>query len=183
VFAKRRQILQAKGKHRAVKKLENKERRIVTYINHCISKELVAMAKRYHAGIRFEDLSGIRASAKQRKDAKSDAGQNRDYWPFYQLETFVRYKALAAGVAVDAVQPHYTSQTCHRCGATNKRHKHAYVCTRCGYKAHADANAAMNIRDWYRYGLCCPLVFEAPTGGPHEPALNWVRETAAHAAA
>jgi IS605 OrfB family transposase len=179
VFAKRRQILQAKGKHRALKKLESKERRIVTYINHCISKELVAMAKHYHAGIRFEDLSGIRASAKQRKDTKSDAGQNLDHWPFYQLETFVRYKALAAGVAVDAVQPHYTSQTCHRCGATNKRHKHAYVCTRCGYKAHADANAAMNIRDWY--GLCCPLVLEAPAGRPHGPAPNWVRETAAQA--
>jgi IS605 OrfB family transposase len=181
VFAKRRQILQAKGKHRALKKLENRERRIVTYINHCISKALVAMAKRYHASIRFEDLSGIRASAKQRKDTKSDAGQNLDHWPFYQLETFVRYKALAAGVAVDKVRAHYTSQTCHRCGAINKRQKHAYVCTRCGYKAHADANAAMNIRDWY--GLCCPLVLEAPAGGPHEPALNWVRETAAHAVA
>jgi hypothetical protein len=27
------------------------------------------------------------------------------------------------------------------------------------------------------------LVLEAPTGGPHEPALNWVRETAAQAVA
>ncbi|QUV85922.1 RNA-guided endonuclease TnpB family protein [Chloracidobacterium aggregatum] len=181
VFARRRQMLQATGKHRAVRKLENKERRIVTHINHVMSKQLVALAKRCQAGIRFEDLSGIRASARQRKDTRSDAGQNRDYWPFYQLETFVRYKALAAGVAVDAVPPHYTSQTCHRCGAINKRQKHAYVCTRCGYKAHADANAAMNVRDWY--GLCCPLVLHAPAGGLHEPALNWVRETAAQAAA
>jgi len=181
VFAQRRKKLQSMGKHRAVKKLENRERRIVTHINHCISKELVAMAKRSKAGIRFEDLSDIRKSAKQRKDTKSDAGQNRDYWPFYQLETFVRYKAVAAGVAVETVRPHYTSQTCHRCGATNKRHKHAYVCTRCGHKAHADANAAMNIRDWH--GLCCPLVLDAPTGGPHEPAQNWVRETAAQAVA
>ena len=86
----------------------------VTYINHVISKQLVALALRCQAGIRFEDLSGIRGSARQRKDAKSDAGQNRDYWPFCQLETFVRYKALAAGVAVNAVRPHYTSQTCHR---------------------------------------------------------------------
>jgi putative transposase len=86
-----------------------------------MSKQLVALAKRCQAGIRFEDLSGIRASAKQRKDTKSDAGQNLDHWPFYQLETFVRYKALAAGVAVDAVPPHYTSQTCHRCGAINQR--------------------------------------------------------------
>jgi IS605 OrfB family transposase len=180
VFAKRRQTLQARGKHRAVKKLENKERRIITHMNHVMSKQLVALALRCGAGIRFEDLSGIRAS-KQRKDTKSDAGQNRDYWPFYQLETFARYKAMAAGVAVDAMRPHYTSQTCHKCGAINKRHKHAYVCTRCGYKAHADANAAMNVRDWY--GLCCPLVLDAPAGGLHEPAPNWVSETAAQAAA
>jgi len=181
VFAERRRKLQVLGKYRAVRKLEQRERRIITHINHCISKELVALAKRVTAGIRFEDLSGIRKSSKQRKDTKSDAGQNRDYWPFYQLETFVRYKALEAGVVVDKVRPHYTSQSCHRCGFINKRHKHAYVCTRCGYKAHADANAAMNIRDWHR--LCCPLVLDVPTGGPHEPAPNWVRETTAQAVA
>lgn len=181
VFAERRRKLQALGKYRAVRKLEQRERRIITHINHCISKELVALAKRVTAGIRFEDLSGIRKSSKQRKDTKSDAGQNRDYWPFYQPEMFVRYKALEAGVVVDQVRPHYTSQSCHRCGSINKRHKHAYVCTRCRYKAHADANAAMNIRDWY--GLCCPLALEVPTGGPHEPAPNWVRETTAQAVA
>lgn len=67
------------------------------------------------------------------------------------------------------------------CGAINKRHKHAYVCTRCGHKAHADANAAMNIRDWY--GLCCPLILDASMGGPHELALNPVRQTAEQSAA
>ena len=177
VFAERRKKLQAAGKRKAVKKLESRERRIVTHINHRVSKELVALAKRLRSGIRLEDLSGIRKSAKQRKSTKSDAGQNRDYWPFYQLETFVRYKAAAAGVLVDAVRPNYTSQTCHHCGALNKRHRHAFVCTRCGHKAHADANAAMNIRDWY--GLCCPLVLDVPTGGPHEPALNPVSRAAA----
>ena len=43
IFAECRRKLQAQGKHRAVKKIENRERRIVTHINHCISKELVAM--------------------------------------------------------------------------------------------------------------------------------------------
>lgn len=181
VYAERRRKLQKAGKHRAVKKLESKERRIVTHINHCISKELVALAKRQNAGIILEDLSGIREASKQHKTTKTDAGQNRDYWPFYQLETFVRYKALEAGVRVESVRPHYTSKTCHRCGALNERKKHAYVCTRCGYQAHADANAAMNIRDWH--GLCCPLELEVPAGGPHEPALNPVRKTAAQAAA
>lgn len=139
------------------------------------------MAVRLNAGIRLEDLSGIRKTAKQRKSEKSDAGKNRDYWPFYQLEMFIRYKALAVGVLVDAVQPHYTSQTCRHCGSINQRHKHAYVCTRCGHKAHADANAAQNVRDWY--GLCCPLVLEVPVGGPHEPAPNSVHKTAVQTAA
>ena len=49
-----------------MRKLENRERRIITHINHCISKELVGLAKRLDAGIRFEDLSGIRQSSKQR---------------------------------------------------------------------------------------------------------------------
>lgn len=181
LFAQRGRKLPSLGKHKAVKKLNQRESRIVTHINHCISKELVAMARRLNAGIRFEDLSGIRKSAKQRKATKTDAGQNRDYWPFYQLETFVRYKALAEGVAVDQVLPHYTSQSCRRCGAINKRLKHAYVCMRCGHKAHADANAAMNIRDWH--GLCCPWVLDAPMGGPHEPAPNQVSQAAAQAVA
>lgn len=179
MYAERRRKLQKAGKHRAVRKLESRERRIVTHINHCISKELVALAKRQNAGLILEDLSGIRARARQRSETKSDAGQNRDYWPFYQLETFVRYKALEAGVRVEAVRPHYTSKTCHRCGALNERKKHAYVCTRCGYQAHADANAAMNIRDWH--GLCCPLGLDVPAGGPYDPALKRVRETTAQA--
>ena len=181
MYAERRRKLQKAGKHRAVRKLESKERRIVTHINHCISKDLVALAKRQGAGLILEDLSGIRKASKQRKATRADAGQNRDYWPFFQLETFVRYKAMEAGVMVESVRPHYTSKTCHVCGALNDRRKHAYVCTRCGHQAHADANAAMNIRDWH--GLCCPLELEVPAGGPHEPALNPVRETVAKAAA
>lgn len=181
MYAERRRRLQKAGKHRAVKKLESRERRIVTYINHCISKQLVALAKRQNAGLILEDLSGIRSRSKQSKESKSDAGQNRDYWPFHQLETFVRYKALAAGVLVKTVPARYTSKTCHRCGALNDRKKHAYVCTRCGYQAHADANAAMNIRDWH--GLCCPLELEVSAGGPYDPALKRVRKTAAQAAA
>ena len=101
------------------------------------------------------------------------------------LNTEVANRILALpkelGVAIDAVRPHYTSKTCHHCGALNERKKHAYVCSRCGHKAHADANAGQNIRDWY--GLCCPLDLEGLSGGPHEPALNPVSKTAAQAAA
>jgi putative transposase len=181
IYAERRKKLQKAGKHRALRKLGDKEHRIVTAINHVVSKDIVSLARRQGAGIRLEDLSGIRQSAKQRKARKSDAGQNRDYWPFYQLEQFTSYKARLAGVPVEKVPAAYTSQGCHACGRINRRDKHAYRCERCGRQAHADANAAMNIRDWE--GLCCPLVLEAPADGPYDPALKRVSETVVQAAA
>jgi putative transposase len=176
VYAARRKKLQAAGKHRAVTKLERRERRIVTYINHCLSKEVVALAQRCNAGIRLEDLTDIRHHTQQRHTTKTDAGQNRDYWPFYQLEKCIGYKAQLAGIVVEKVPAAYTTKTCHRCGQVNPRKKYAYRCERCGRQAHADANAAMNIRDWV--GLCCPLVLEAPMDGRHGTAPNTVREAA-----
>ena len=147
---------------------------MVTHINHCLSKEVVALAQRCNAGMRLEELSGIRSRARQRQSTKADAGQNRDYWPFFQLEQFITYKAHLAGVAVEKVPAAYTSKSCHRCGALGHRRKHAFACARCHYHAHADANAAQTIRDWY--GWCCPLVLEAPAEGAHGTPLNTVRE-------
>ena len=176
VYAARRKKLQAAGKHRAVKKLERREQRIITYINHCLSKNMVALAQRCKAGIRLEELSGIRQRSRQRQATKTDAGQNRDYWPFFQLEQFITYKAQLAGVAVEHVPAAYTSKSCHRCGALGARTRHRFRCPRCAYQAHADANAAMNVRDWH--GLCCPLVLEAPADGAHGMPRNTVREGA-----
>lgn len=176
VYAARRKKLQVAGKHRAIKKLECRERRIVTHINHCLSKDVVALAHRCNAGIRLEDLSGIRQRSRQRQTTKTDAGQNRDYWPFFQLEHFITYKTHLAGVAVEKVPAAYTSKSCHRCGALGTRKKHSLLCPRCHYHAHADANAAQNIRDWH--GLCCPLVLEAPADGAHGMPLSTVRDTA-----
>lgn len=177
VYAVRRAKLQKRGKHKAVKKLENKEARTIQYVNHCLSKDLVSLAVRCNAGIRLEDLTGIR-NAPQRMSTKSDAGLNRDAWPFYQLERFISYKAACAGVRVEKVPAAYTTQTCHSCGALNKRKKSLYVCTRCGHRAHADGQAGQNIRD-YGTGRFCPLILEASKGGPNDVALNEVRHTAA----
>lgn len=173
IYAARRKKLQKLGKHRAIKKLANREHRIITHINHCMSKKLVALARSQQAGIRLENLQGIR-KASQAKKSKQDAGQNRDYWPTYQLEQFLTYKAQFAGIRIEKINPAYTSKTCHQCGAINDRKKHLYSCKRCGYRAHADANAAMNIRDWYE--LCYPLELKVPLDGLYEPALNSVQK-------
>ncbi len=148
VYARRRQRRQAAGTHRTVKKLERREGRMITHLNHCLSQDVVQLAKRCGAGIRLEDLSGIRSRARQRHTTKTDAGQNRDYWPFFQLEQCIISKAHRAGVACEKVPAASTSKSGHRCGALGTRKQHAFACPRCHSHAHADANAAQNIRAW-----------------------------------
>ena len=72
-------------------------------------------------------------------------------WSFYQLRTFLVYKAQAAGLPVVFIDPKYTSQTCSECGhreRSNRKSQSEFQCKGCGSKAHADLNAARNIRAW-----------------------------------
>lgn len=182
--AKRRKKLQSLGKHRAVKKMEQRERRTVTHINHTISKRIVGLAKRSGCGIRLEDLSGIRQNTKQRKTTKSDNGKNRDYWPFFQLETFVTYKSELSSVAVEKMPAPYTSKTHYACGRIGVRKRHDFYCPHCDKHEHADGNAARNIGGYV--GMFCAV---EPSKGPSvedgsalpyglpDTALNPVRET------
>jgi IS605 OrfB family transposase len=112
-FQKTRKSLQKAKQNKEVKRLEQRERRIMTHINHIISKELVQFAKDHGMGLRFEDLSGCRSTMKQKKKIKSDSAENRDAWAFYQLELFTRYKAIQSGVPVDNVPAPYTSKHAH----------------------------------------------------------------------
>lgn len=54
-------------------------------------------------------------------------------------------------MTVDDVNPAYTSQDCSRCGLRGVRKRHMFTCPHCGHEAHADVNAAVNIR--LRYTL------------------------------
>lgn len=107
--AKRRRLQKAK-KMRTIHRLEQKERRMITHINHIISKEIVQLAVDFKCGIRLEDLSNIRQTTRQKKKQKSDASSNRDYWSYFQLEQFIFYKAQLASVAVEKVPAPYTTK-------------------------------------------------------------------------
>ena len=149
----RRKKLQKAGKHRAVRKLGSKERRIVTHINHVMSKQLVELAKHNECGIRMEDLSGIRKTSKQHKKTKSDATKNRDFWPFFQLETFSKYKAMLSGVAFENIPAPYTSKTHFNCGHIGVRKGFDFFCLHCNKHEHSDLNAGRNIGGWV--GMFC----------------------------
>lgn len=153
-FSSTRAKLQQAKQLKEVKRLEQRERRIMTHINHVISKELVQFALTFGMGLRFEDLSGIRQTSKQRQKTKSDAGNNRDSWAFYQLEVFTRYKAIRDGVPVQSVPAAYTSKSDHRNGVIGKRNGDWFKGFD-GYCCNADWNASQNIGQWL--GFSCPL--------------------------
>ena len=110
-------------------------------LNHKISRKIVDMAQVQHAALVFEDLGGIRRPRKQHRSFKYALHS----WSFYQLQTFVEYKAKLLGVPVLYVDPAYTSQDCSRCGTRGQRTGKDFKCPTCGHVDHADVNAAFNI--------------------------------------
>lgn len=145
LFVKRQ--LQAKGTRsskRKLKKRSGREKRFSLNINHCISKWLVSLP--YDTYV-LEDLTGIR---NQKSKGKMLNGWLSN-WTFFQLETFLKYKAEALGKQIVKVDARYTSQKCSNCGIIEKknRNKSQYQCVSCGYFEHADINAAKNILNNY----------------------------------
>jgi putative transposase len=136
-----RKRLQSEGKFRELKRVKDRESRVVKDLNHKISRKIVDMAKVQHAALVFEELKGIRNTKKQNRGFKYALHS----WSFYQLQTFVEYKAKLLGVPVYYVDPKYTSQDCSRCGVRGKRNGKEFKCPTCGHVDHADVNAAFNI--------------------------------------
>lgn len=142
-YRKLRASLQAKGTlgaKKLLKRLRGKETRIMRDLNHRISRMIVDSPQTGDV-IVMEKLTHIRKRAKRRKAQRADFHS----WPFAQLQSFIEYKALEQGIAVEYVNPAYTSQTCSRCGALGSRVQHLFSCSACGYRNHADYNASYNI--------------------------------------
>jgi len=140
-----RSSIQRKGTRsskRLLKRLSGKERTTATIINHTISKSIVQSAKMQGKGISVEDLTNIRFTSKRRnKKFRVKLGR----WSFWQLRSFIDYKARLNGVKFVVVEPAYTSQTCSVCHSIGTRKNKSFTCTNCGNDMDADFNAAKNI--------------------------------------
>ena len=136
-----RKKFQRLNKLKKLKQCKRRESNITKDINHKISKKIVSYAKSNLCGIKLEQLKGIRNNKKQAKSFRYSLNS----WAYYQLQTFVEYKAQLAGVTVAYIDPHYTSQDCHKCGLRGNRSGKVFKCPHCGYTSHADGNAAWNI--------------------------------------
>ena len=135
---------QTRAAKRRLKKLSGRERRFATHVNHCISKQIVAEAKRSERGLKLEDLSGIRERVKAGRKQRAVLHS----WAFSQLLLFLKYKAILAGVLLVTVDPRNTSRECAECGHTakeNRKTQAKFRCRSCGHEANADINAARVI--------------------------------------
>jgi len=131
---------------------------------HKLSRSLVDSCR----SIAVEDLD-VREILINRK-GKNKTGLHRSIadaaWSMFF--GYLSYKAEDAGTVVYKVDPKNTTQACSMCGALPERRKElwdrVYICTRCGYTANRDLNAARNIlkkgkgESPGQYGLELPIL-------------------------
>jgi IS605 OrfB family transposase len=148
-YSSHRHRLQKKNTRNAkrrIKQIGNKEARFRKDVNHCISKKIVEKAKGTNCAISLENLKGINNRTTVRKSQKNQ----RMSWSFYQLKTFINYKAEELGITVIEVNPKNTSRTCNKCkycDKKNRKNQSDFQCLKCGYVENADINASLNIRE------------------------------------
>ena len=152
-YVKLRKELQRRGTpsaRRRLKAIGHRENRWMQDVNHCVSKALVEM---YPENTLFvlEDLTGIRNATERVKLKHRYVSVS---WSFYDLEQKLKYKAEAHNDMVINVNPRYTSQSCPKCGHTEKANRnkklHLFTCKACGYRSNDDRIGAMNL---YRKGI------------------------------
>lgn len=144
------QQVRTPSSRRRLKAIGRRENRWMQDVNHCISKALVENNPDSTLFV-IEDLTGIRAVTEKVlvKDRYISVS-----WSYFDLEQKLTYKALKHHQLVEKVNPAYTSQTCPKCGHTEKANRnkklHLFCCKNCGYKSNDDRIGAMNL---YRMGI------------------------------
>ena len=146
-----RKGLQKKGKLKLVKKIKDRESRIVRNLNHHVSKALVFNARENKAVIVLEDLKDIRKTAKNKKRQRYSLHS----WSFYQLQQMIEYKSKKYGIPVKYVAPQYTSQRCNKCGHIDAQNRkgNLFQCKKCGIVEDSGANAGFNIAYLHQQGI------------------------------
>jgi len=165
-----RNKLQRKGTKRSrcrLRILSGQEARFAKDVNHCLSKRIVAKAKRTKRAIALEKLTHIRTRVRARRSQRATL----HCWAFAQLRAFIVYKAALKGVPIHLVDPRNTSRTCPACGhcaKANRKTQASFVCTSCGFAGPADVIAAENISR--RAPVSVPYVSDAD--GSVAPGTN-----------
>ena len=101
-YAYLRKKLQTAKKIKAIKRINNKEQRIMNDIDHTLSREIINTAVTHNVKvIKLEQLQNIRSTT--RTSRKNNHSLHT--WSFYRLAQFIEYKAKLAGIVVEYVNP------------------------------------------------------------------------------
>lgn len=108
-------------------------------------KAALSIARRFGTVV-LEDLKVKNMSAA----GKGKRGLNRSIlnqgWSIF--EAILAYKLEDRGGTLIKVDPAYTSQACSACGTIDRESRESqasFACQHCGFREHADVNAAINI--------------------------------------
>jgi putative transposase len=133
-------------KLKALDTLREYEANYVKTYNHTLAHQIVKFALDHRAKtIKLELLEGFGQEEKNKFFLRN--------WSYYQLQSFVKYKAEKSGIDVVFIDPYHTSQTCAVCNhyEEGQREKQAeFICKneKCSTFdkiVNADYNAALNI--------------------------------------
>lgn len=151
---------------RVLQRLSRRRSRRTRDFAKCAAKSLITWAPS-DAVLVFEDLQ----MAQPRKGLTRGIALRRRLalWQHGAIRKAVQSKAEMAGIAVASVNPAYTSQTCSRCGLLGERRRHQFRCSSCGHTAHADVNAAINIR----LRFVQSRLDGEPSTSPEARSLSW----------
>ena len=134
-----------KNATRTLAELSHKERDFQQTINHQISKRIVDFAKKYGCEkIVLEDLSGVA----ERDDAPIPQKWLKR-WAYYELQTYISYKAADADILVEKVSAKDTSRMCSKCGYIDIGNVSDdwvhFRCIECGHAELRTYNASANL--------------------------------------
>jgi putative transposase len=131
---------------RVMKRLGRKQRHRTRTFAQQTAKQLVQWAPA-NSVLVFEDLH---LPKPQKGKIRGRALRRRlSLWQHGLIRECASNKAQEYGMLVARVDPRYTSKNCSRCGLRGVRRRHSFTCPHCGHIAHADVNAAYNIRNRY----------------------------------
>lgn len=157
----RRSNKKSNRRRKAVKLLSKKHQKVQRQRADFHHKTALKIVREFDT-IAVEDLN-VRGMVRNHHLAKSisDAG-----WS--QFASILTSKAASAGREVIRVNPSYTSQDCSKCGDRVRKTlaTREHRCINCGFVAHRDHNAAINIQQ--RGALASWMV---SSGEPCEPRI------------
>ncbi|MBN2314487.1 MAG: transposase [Sedimentisphaerales bacterium] len=146
-----------------LKNLRKREKRVMKTASQKIAASIADVARRNGAGTwKMELLS---------ENIKDEDPWLRRNWAPRMVVDAVRWQAEQVGAKLEFVDPAYTSQRCSKCGHISRENRPKgkkgaahFECVRCGYKDHADKNAARNISTPGIVDLIKEQISKSPNG-------------------